>query len=285
MKTIILFSTLIMSLSAHAFDWQGHRGARGLYPENTIGAMREALSYPLITTLEMDVIISKDGEVVVSHEPWMAAEICLDLAGKPVEEKQINLYKLTAAEIAQYDCGSKPHPRFEKQKKVKATKPLLKDLLTDIHATHPKILFNIEIKSLPIDEKAGFQPDIRTFTDKVIATIKSTSVDLSRVHIQSFDWRVLKYLHTKYPQVKTVALTEDKKFTAKTVLKALGFIPTVFSPSYEDLTKPLVEEFQRSGMKVIPWTVNDPKDMRRMISYGVDGIITDYPNLIFPATP
>ena len=282
MKNTIFILISIITLSSHAFDWQGHRGARGLYPENTIGAMREALSFPLVTTLELDVIISQDGEVIVSHEPWMGEEICLGLDGKPVKEKAINLYKLTAAEIAKYDCGSKIHPRFSDQKKVKESKPRLKDLLAAINKTHPKIPFNIEIKSLPEDEKAGFQPDIKTFTDKVIAAIKS-EIDISRTHIQSFDWRVLKYIKAKYPGVKTVALTEAEKFTAKEVLKDLGFIPTVFSPYFKNLTKPLVEEFQRNGMKVIPWTVNEPADMREMISIGVDGIITDYPNRIFPA--
>lgn len=282
MKKLILLLTLTCTLSASAFDWQGHRGARGLYPENTVGAMREALSYPIVTTLELDVVISKDGEVVVSHEPWMSEEICLDASGNPVKEKAVNLFQLTAAEIAEYDCGTKPHPRFPQQKKIKAHKPVLKDLLADINKTHPNIPFNIEIKSLPADEKAGFQPDVKTFTDKVIATIKS-QIDLSRVHIQSFDWRVLKYLKSKYPLVKTVALTEDEKFSPKTVLSALGFIPTVFSPYYKNLTKPLVSEFQRNGMKVIPWTVNEPAEMRLMINMGVDGIITDYPNKIFPA--
>lgn len=281
MRKFILCAIFFISTAAASFDWQGHRGARGLYPENTIGAMREALAYPNITTLELDVIIAKDGEVVVSHEPWLAEEICLGLDGKPVKEKSVNLYKLTSAEIAQFDCGSKPHPRFPQQKKLKATKPLLKDLLSEINKTHPKIPFNIEIKSLPEDEKAGFQPNVKVFTDKVIATIKGV-VDLSRVHIQSFDWRVLKYLKATYPEVKTVALTEDEKFSAKSVLKELGFIPTVFSPYFKNLTKSLVDEFQRSGMKVIPWTVNEVTDMRQIISMGVDGIITDYPDRTFP---
>lgn len=283
MKNLIILALITFSFSSLSFDWQGHRGARGLYPENTIGAMREALSYPLVTTLELDVVVSKDGKVIVSHEPWMSEEICLNSKGEHVKDKEINLYKLTSAEIAQYDCGSKPHPRFPQQKKTKTHKPLLKDLLNEINKTHPKMVFNIEIKSTKEDEKAGFQPEIKKFTDNVITTIKK-EIDLSRVHIQSFDWRVLKYLKSKYPTVKTVALTEDEKFTAKSVLKDLGFIPTVFSPYYKNLSKELVQEFQRNGMRVIPWTVNESGEMRNMISMGVDGIITDYPDRIFPAT-
>lgn len=280
MKKLIPMLTLI-SLSSFAFDWQGHRGARGLYPENTIGAMKEALKYPLVTTLELDVVISKDGEVIVSHEPWMSEEICLDPEGKPVKDKAVNLYQLTAAEVASYDCGSKPHPRFPQQRKVKETKPRLVDLLTEINAINKRIPFNIEIKSLPADERAGFQPKVEEFTDKVITVIKS-QLTVDRFSIQSFDWRVLKYLHKKWPEIKTVALTESEKYTAKQVLRELGFIPTVFSPAYETLTKERVGEFQRSGMKVIPWTVNDGHEMRKVVNMGVDGIITDYPDRIFP---
>ena len=280
-KTLLAFLLTYAPLSI-AFDWQGHRGARGLYPENTIGAMKEALTYPLITTLEMDVVMSKDNQVVVSHDLWMSEEFCLTPEGKPVKDREVMLYRLTYAEIATYDCGTKPHPRFPQQKKVKETKPLLKDLLAEMTKINKTIPFNIEIKSLPADEKEGIQPKIDVFTDKVMETIKA-SVDLTRVSIQSFDWRVLKYLQKKWPAVKTVALTEDKTFTAKQVLRSLGFIPTVFSPAYENLTKSLVQEFQRNGMKVIPWTVNEGHEMRKVINMGVDGIITDYPDRIFPA--
>src|SRR5690606_7442726 len=109
MRKLMAGGLCLVSLSAFAaFDWQGHRGARGLYPENSIGAMHEDLKYP-VTTLELDVVVSSDGEVIVSHEPWMSAEICQDAKGKAVKDKAVNLYKLTAAQIATYDCGSKVH--------------------------------------------------------------------------------------------------------------------------------------------------------------------------------
>jgi len=279
MKKLISFFLVFSSLSVVALDWQSHRGARGLYPENTIGAMKVALSYPAVTTLELDVVVSKDNQVVVSHEPWMSEEICLDPQGKPVVGKSVNLYQLTAAEIATYDCGTKPHPRFPEQRKVKESKPLLKDLLVEISKTHPKVPFNIEIKSLPEDEQAGFQPPVPAFTDLVVKTIQA-SVDLSRVTIQSFDWRVLKYLHSKYPKVRTVALTEAEKFNAKDVVKELGFTPTIFSPYYKNLKLSLVKEFQQAKMKVIPWTVNEVSEMHEVTAMGVDGIITDYPDRI-----
>jgi len=273
---------VLVSFSAVAMDWQGHRGARGLYPENTIGAMKEALKYPEVTTLELDVVISKDGEVVVSHEPWMGAEICLDLNSKPVKERSINMYKLTYDEIAKYDCGSKAHPRFPEQKKVRESKPLLRTLLQEteqlVQASGRKIEYNIEIKSTEEDERDGFQPGVIEFSDKVVKVIADT-VGNRRASIQSFDWRVLKYLHKAYPAYKTVALIEET-YRPAAVLKKLGFKPTVFSPYFKNLTAEHVKFFRQKGVLVVPWTVNEVADMKSVVRLGVDGIITDYPNRI-----
>ncbi|MFP5492600.1 MAG: glycerophosphodiester phosphodiesterase family protein [Bacteriovoracia bacterium] len=281
MKLIVFTLLVLNSFSVLGVDWQGHRGARGLFPENTTEAMLEALKYP-ITTLELDVVVAKDNVVMVSHEPWMSSEICLDLKGNSVKEKAINLYKLTSDEIIKYDCGSKKHDRFPQQKKMKTFKPRLEKLLSEtekvILQKNLQINYNIEIKSTPEDERDGFQPDVAKFTDLVIATI-IRKVDPSRVTIQSFDWRVLKYLHKAYPTWKTVALIEES-FTPEKVLKDLGFIPTVFSPYFKELTVEKIKFFQKKGVQVIPWTVNEVSDMEKMLKMGVDGIITDYPDRI-----
>lgn len=280
MKFFILL--LSISVSALAIDWQGHRGARGLYPENTIGAMEEALKYP-VTTLELDVVVSKDQQVVVSHEPWMSDEICIDEKGKKVEGKKHNLFKMTYDEIQKFDCGSVVHPRFTKQQKAVVGKPLLSNLIA---ATEPKlqkldrrkIQYNIEIKSTVEDEKEGYQPDYKTFSDLVIKEIKS-KLPVNRFTIQSFDWRVLKYIHAAYPDVRLVALLEGD-INPDHVIKELGFHPYVFSPYFPGLTKKIIAEFHSKKIKVIPWTVNEVKDMEVLVDMGVDGIITDYPNLI-----
>lgn len=268
-------------------DWQGHRGARGIYPENTIGAMFEALKYP-VTTLEFDVVISKDFEIVVSHEPWMSEEICTDPKGNVVRGKEHNLFKLTYAEIASYDCGLKPHPRFPEQKKVKAQKPTLRALITEVEerlksTNRSHIPYNIEIKSTVEDEKAGFQPDYRTFSDTVIKALKE-KLPTTKFTIQSFDWRVLQYIHEKYPEVKLVALIETAIDPEKD-LKRLGFNPYVYSPDFTLLTKAHVEYLQKKGIKVIPWTVNSVEDMKTVLGMKVDGIITDYPNRIRATLP
>ncbi|MBY0517618.1 MAG: hypothetical protein K2P81_11950 [Bacteriovoracaceae bacterium] len=281
MKNLILLVAICWHLPAFSIDWQGHRGARGLYPENTIGAMKEGLKYK-ISTLELDVVVSSEGEVVVSHEPWMSEEICLDPKGKPVKDRAFNLYKMSYEEIAKFDCGSKVHPRFPKQQKIQAFKPLLRNLIQEsekeIKARNLKVNYNIEIKSTPEDEKKGFQPQFKEFTDKVVRDIAAV-VDPSRVTIQSFDWRVLRYLHVAYPDFKTVALIEEK-FKVSDALKSLGFNPTVFSPDYNLLTAEAVSELHKAKVLVIPWTVNDVASMEKVLKMGVDGIITDYPDLI-----
>lgn len=281
---LILWISFFLCLAAEAFDWQGHRGARGLYPENTIGAMEVALRYP-VTTLELDVVISKDLEVVVSHEPWMSPEICQHPQKKTLRDRDFNLFKMTYKEIEAFDCGSLGHPRFPEQRKVAERKPTLKKLLEVIEEKLRRekrtVLYSIEIKSTPEDEKEGFQPDVPRFSDLVMKSILQ-KLPVDRFMIQSFDWRVLRYLHEKYPKIKLVALTEGP-FEVAPNLKELGFMPIVFSPEHTHLTKQKVQELHREKVLVIPWTVNETRDMKVLMEMGVDGIITDYPDRLIPA--
>jgi len=282
MRLFLAILLPLLSIQVYALDWQGHRGARGLYPENTIGAMEEALKYP-VSTLELDVVLSKKLEIIVSHEPWMSDEICLDSNGKKFKGKIHNIFKMTYEEISKFDCGSKPHPRFPAQKKVSTGKPTLEKLLEVTEATlkqlnRTSVGYNIEIKSTPEDEQAGFQPNVKIFSDTVIKFLLS-KLPSSRFTIQSFDWRVLNYIHSTYPDIRLVALTE-KKVQPEKNLKALGFNPYVFSPYYKELKKDHIVYFKDKGIKVIPWTVNEVSDMEAMVSLDVDGIITDYPDRI-----
>lgn len=282
MFVLITSLSLFFSIPAIAFDWQGHRGARGLYPENTIGAMEEALKYP-VTTLEMDVVVSKDNKVVVSHEPWMNEDICLDPEGKRIRNKQFNLYQMDYAEIQKFDCGSLDYKRFPGQKKVSVGKPTIDKLIDVTEATlkrlnRENVEYNIEIKSTPEDQKAGFQPPVEKFSDLVIKTILE-KLPYSKFTIQSFDWRVLQYINKTYPNVRLVALKEEGISPEKD-LKALGFKPYVYSPYYKELKANHVIAFHKEGVKVIPWTVNTVPEMEEIVQLNVDGIITDYPDLI-----
>ncbi|MGE3610099.1 MAG: glycerophosphodiester phosphodiesterase family protein [Bacteriovoracaceae bacterium] len=280
MINLFLLLFVVSSMNGYSFDWQGHRGARGIYPENTIGAMILALKYP-VTTLELDVVISKDQQVVVSHEPWMNPDICKSPTGKEFKERDFNLYQMPYSEIQMFDCGSKNYSRFPEQQKIVVGKPLLSTLLRDVEKMVPKnreITYSIEIKSTEDDEKRHFQPDYKLFSDLVVKEILRT-IPVNRFYIQSFDWRVLKYIKLNHPKIKLVALREEP-YTPHQVIKDLGFLPEVFSPDFKLLNFKDITTFHELGVKVIPWTVNSVQEMETLINMKVDGIITDYPNLI-----
>lgn len=270
---------------SNEFDKEGHRGCRGLMPENTIPAMYKAIDLG-VNTLEMDVVISKDNQVVVSHEPWFESEITTKKDGSfipPAESMKYNLYQMDYKDIATYDVGMKPHPRFPKQEKLPAVKPLLKVLMDSvenyIREKHsPPVKYNIEIKCLPAgDNRYHPVPDV--FVDLVMQVVAEKKLE-KRVIIQSFDPRPLRYLHEKYPGITISLLIEDsntRDFEGQ--LDHLGFIPAIYSPNQSLVDKDLISQCHEKGMKIIPWTVNDKKEIKKLIRMKVDGIITDYPDL------
>lgn len=268
-----------------AFDKQGHRGCRGLMPENTIPAMVHAIDLG-VTTLEMDAVITKDKKVVLSHEPWFGQEITTKPDGTVMgerEERRFNIYWMTYAETQTFDVGMKPHPRFPKQQKMKVTKPLLSaviDTVTKEMMTRrrPPVQYNIETKSNP-EGDGVFHPKPGEFVDLLMGVIMEKGIQ-DFVTIQSFDYRTLQYLHEKYPAVKTAMLVEDyDKRGLEEQVKSLGFTATVYSPHFSLVNAALVKECHARGMKLIPWTVNDKKKIEELKKLGVDGIITDYPDL------
>ena len=264
------------------FDVQGHRGCRGLRPENTIPAFLLALDSG-VTTLEMDVVITRDRQVVVSHEPWMSGLICRDPEGKEITAKDSlrhNIFRLTYAEVQSYDCGSKGNERFPEQMKMPAYKPLLKDVIVAVenhikNHTRYEVDYNIEIKSDPRGDDI-FHPKPEEFS-KLVYDLLDAYLPMNRVVIQSFDFRVLKYWHTTYPTVRLAALVENKKGLDAN-LKSLGFTPSVYSPHYSFVTPEAVRRCRELKMRLIPWTVNDEREMLSLKGMGVDGFITDYPD-------
>ncbi len=266
-----------------AIDLQGHRGCRGLMPENTIPAFIKALELG-VTTLEMDTVISRDKQVVVSHDPFLSHEICLTATGKAItesEEKQYNIYKMTAAELAMFDCGSKVHPRFPQQQKLKVHKPLLIEVIeaSERFAKQKSLrppLYNIEIKSVATTDNV-FHPAPDEFSELVVGIIETEEL-IDRTTIQCFDVRTLQYIHKNYPAI-TLSLLVENANSPKENLEALGFIPNIYSPDYLLVDERLIRLAKDKGMKVLPWTVNSIEEAQRLIALGVDGIITDYPNL------
>jgi glycerophosphoryl diester phosphodiesterase len=267
------------------FDKQGHRGCRGLMPENTIAAMYRAIDLG-VTTLEMDVVITRDSQVLVSHEAWMGHEIATKPDGSYItqkEEKNFNIYRMDYSETTRFDVGMKPHPRFPTQQKTKATKPLLADLLDSVQLycnqkNKPLPFFNIETKCLPLTDRL-FHPEPAAFVERLMRVIQTKQLN-EKVIIQSFDFRSLQYLYQNYPGIKTAMLVEDTdKRTPGQLLEALAFTPNIYSPHYSLVTTGLVSFCHERKIKLIPWTVNDKVKMAELTKMGVDGIITDYPNL------
>jgi glycerophosphoryl diester phosphodiesterase len=264
------------------FDLQGHRGARGLKPENTIPAFLVAIDTG-VTTIEMDVAITKDKQIIVSHEPWMSASICLKPDGSAItgkEEKKFNLYQMTYDEIKQFDCGSRGNEKFPEQEKLKLSKPLLAEVIVAVE-NHIKdyslyeVDYNIEVKSSPEGDNK-FHPAPEAFSDLVYDLIDQY-LPMERVVIQSFDFRVLKYWHEKYPDVRLAALVENTR-TVSSNLSSLGFTPSVYSPYFKLISKDDIQYLHQQKIRVIPWTVNEADDIKKMRQLGVDGLITDYPD-------
>ncbi|GAB5523427.1 MAG: glycerophosphodiester phosphodiesterase family protein [Roseivirga sp.] len=282
-KYVVAFLLLSMQWSAaQTPDIQGHRGARGLLPENTIPAFLRALDEG-VTTLELDVVITKDKQVVISHEPYMSGAICTKPDGSAVvasESKKLNIYEMTYEQVRAFDCGSRGNARFPEQQKIKTVKPLLNDMIDAVEDyiaknNLPKVGYNIELKSSS-SRDGVYHPMINEFSDLVQATI-AAKLSADRYTIQCFDFRVLQYFHKTYPEVSLVALVENRKGVAANI-ENLGFIPQVYSPNFRLIDKKDIAYCHEQGMKVVPWTVNTLKDMKQLVKKGVDGIITDYPD-------
>lgn len=267
------------------FDFQGHRGCRGLMPENTIPAMLKAINLG-VTTLETDAIITKDKKVILSHEPFFNHEISTKPDGTFIteaEEKSFNIYQMNYDVVKTYDVGMRNHPRFPDQTKLAVAKPLLSDMIVAAEkyckATHKNpINYNIETKSDPTTD-GKYHPLPAEFVDLLVAVIQSKKI-VDRTTIQSFDIRTLQYIHQKYPLMKTALLIEDfDKKSFKDQIIQLGFTPTIYSPHFSLVTPLLIEDCKKNQIKIIPWTVNDIATMQKLIKMGVNGIISDFPNL------
>jgi glycerophosphoryl diester phosphodiesterase len=266
----------------HPFSIQGHRGARGHFPENTIQGFLQAIAMG-VNGIEMDVVISKDKQVVVSHEPWMNELFCLDPEGMPVEKNtrgQYNLYHMTYAEIASFDCGVNGNPNFPEQKKVSAVKPLLRDVIRSVEAflqkdQLPGITYNIEIKSEP-ELYQDFQPEPAEFVALVMAEIKQHKLK-GDFYISSFDPAILQVVHQKHPDVQIGLLVENSAALHEN-LKTLGFKPGIYSPYFQLINEELIAELHAQQIRLNTWTVNNTEDMKKLVELGVDGIITDYPD-------
>lgn len=272
-----------IAVALPAFNKEGHRGTRGLMPENTIQAMYKAIDFG-VNTVEVDVVYSKDNKVVISHDVYFHPDITTTPDGKFLTAKDAQkhaLYEMDYDSIKKYDVGLKPHPGFSKQANSPAYKPLLGELIdsTDWYAKlkGQPILYNIELKSNPAYDGVK-TPPVEQFVDGVMKVVKEKKIE-NRCYLQSFDFRSMQVVHRKYPGIVTAILISDKdKRTLTQQIQELGYTPEMYSPHYSLVTAGLVAECHNKNIKIIPWTVNSVEEMRKMKLLGVDGIITDYPD-------
>ena len=282
---ILLFLTQTVLAQTRALDIQGHRGGRGLMPENTVPAMCRALDLG-VTTLEMDIAISQDKQVLLSHDPFMNADFVYRPDGQPIakaEEKSLKIYQMPYAEIRRYDVGSHGNPKFPQQQKLPTYKPLLAEVIDSAEAyarrrKRPAPFYNIETKTTPAGDGTN-HPAPEEFVRLLLAVVQAKGIQ-RRVIIQSFDPRTLEVVHQAQPALRTALLVDNQEGLEKNLAR-LSFTPSIYSPAYKLVTSDLVQACHLRHIQVIPWTVNTAVEARQLVEQQVDGIITDYPDL-FP---
>lgn len=262
------------------FDIQGHRGARGLLPENSIAGFLRAVDLG-VSTLEIDVVIAGDSTVVVSHEPWMSSTICADVTGRAITNGKIhNIYRMSYEEVERYDCGSRGHPSFPRQEKQPAAKPRLRDVIKAAESRAEDrglgaMRYNVEIKSRP-EWDGVYTPSPQEFVRLVHDVVAEAAIE-GRTTLQSFDMRTLRAAR-EIGAAWHLALLIGSTADLASDISRLGFVPRIYSPFYELVDEDLVHAAHLRGMRLVPWTVNSVSDMVRLKALGVDGLITDYPD-------
>jgi glycerophosphoryl diester phosphodiesterase len=242
----------------------GHRGARARFPENTLPAFEYAIAQG-VDALEMDMAVTKDDVVVISHDPILEPPVCTGPQPRAV------IRELTLAELRQWDCGAVQNPKFPNQKTVPGTRiPTLDDVFR--LAGRGTFDYNIETKSFP--DKPEYTPPPDVFAQMVLDKIREYKLE-KRVILQSFDFRTLLAMKKLAPEIRLSALTEFDTRDFPTIAKEAQ--ASIISPYYPLITPEKVEAAHRAGVQVVPWTPNTPSDWDRMIAARVDAIITDDP--------
>ncbi|MEO8103620.1 MAG: glycerophosphodiester phosphodiesterase [Betaproteobacteria bacterium] len=305
-RLIVLIVAGLVTACGTTIDLQAHRGGRGLMPENTLPAFDNALRIG-VTTLELDTAITRDGVVVIGHDPTLNPDIVRGPDGKWLAKKGPAIHSLTYAELRQYDIGrlnpdSVYGKRYPEQKAVDGTRyAKLIDLFALVRQSgNQRVRFNIETKLSPFERDVTVGPE--AFVDALLAVIHAENM-AHRVTLQSFDWRTLRIAQQKAPAIATVYLSAQQKFldninagsregsawtaglnaqdfggSVAGMVKAAG--GTIWSPYLGDIDEAKIKDAQQRGLKVVVWTVNEAKDIERMLDFKVDVIISDYPNRV-----
>lgn len=280
------------NLKNRSIDLQGHRGARGKRPENTIPAFEYCMTHHM-TTLELDTNVTRDKQLIIHHDTAVNGNICLDPTGKPA--RRIPIKNLTVKELKQLDCGAVRNTDFPEQVPVCGTRLVtltdLFDFVREYEAVHeisPGILFNIETKF----SKDYTAEDVREFVRLMVETIEEAGMD-ARSTVQSFVLEVLPEIRKLNSRIKTSALFRPDFF--QKIMLRLGFSSSrnriiqqagifgadIISPHYIYVNAKFVKRCHQKNMKILPWTANEATIIKKLLDYGVDGIISDYPDRLF----
>ena len=313
---VVALAAFVAAGCASRLDIQGHRGARGLAPENTLPAFERGIDLG-VTTLELDVAVTRDGVVVISHDASLNPDITRGPDGAFLAEHGPAIHDLTYDEVRRYDVGrlnpGRPYAKaFPEQQAIDGTRiPRLADLF-DLarRKADDRVRFNVEIKSDPT--RPGLSPAPEPFARAVLQEIRRAGME-RRVTIQSFDWRPLEVVHRLAPGIETAYLTVQatgfdtmcpgpaagkrdvpakdcpaSSWTGSLQFRDYGSVPKmvkaaggrVWSPRYQDVDEAVLREAHALGLRVIVWTVNDPAVISQMLELGVDGIISDRPDIV-----
>ncbi|OQP62805.1 hypothetical protein A3860_26190 [Niastella vici] len=265
-----------------SFYKEGHRGTRGLMPENTIPAMKKGVEVGA-NCIEVDVYLTKDGKVLIAHDPFVNVNHSLYQDGSEIakgDAKKYSWHQMNYEDIRKFDVGSKPYAAFPQQQKKKVSMPLLGELIDSVEAyvsanNLPKPIYNIELKTSAKYDSLQYNSGPAEVVKAVLADVTPRNIG-NRFYIQSFDVRPLQVVHREHPEIVVGFLTAGKNLDSN--LKQLGFMPHIYSPEYSLVNKAMADYCHSRNMKLVPWTVNDKEKMKNLIADGVDGIITDYPN-------
>ena len=270
-------------------DVQAHRGGAGLMPENTIEAMKHALDLG-VNTLELDLQISQDGQIVVSHDPYFHHRYAIRPDGSHIqkEDPKEYIYTMPYSEVVKYDVGSRPSEVWPEKACVKTVKPLASDLI-DFVENYVKekglspVRYNIEIKSKDAKGEGQNWPTYDRFVSECCKFLHSKHLG-DRLVVQSFDVRALNYMHEKYPEFILSYLVDAKAGEFDAFMARLKFTPQWLSPHFSITDEALVQKCREKGMKIVPWTVDKPEDITRILDLKVDAIISNYPDRVLQQT-